>query len=99
MSPAAGDGGTLLGGRAGVGRSRRANLLQSLRLAVLVDLVDDALDGRQVGLCGQGQRPATPRHRDHGARHGDGRGDGQRRRALGGLRGAVVVDRLAVAVG
>lgn len=41
-----------------------AHLLQSLGLAMLVDLVDDALDGGEVGLCRQGYASA-PCDRNH----------------------------------
>lgn len=41
-----------------------AYLLQSLGLAMLVDLVDDALDGGEVGLCRQGYASA-PCNRNH----------------------------------
>lgn len=50
------DGGALLGG-AGIrwyGGCPLTHLLQSLGLAMLVDLIDDALDRGKVGLCGQG---------------------------------------------
>jgi len=39
-------------------------LLQSLGLAMLVDLIDDALDGGEVGLCRKGQASA-PCYRNH----------------------------------